>query len=958
MKKKHLSLAMAFLLATVTLFGGLFVANRSASAATLSFGAAEDFYMDGGVKQEDGLLKVRQLKASGGSEVDSNTIVSYLRFNVTGVTGTVTAANLKLFVENSGDPAFRVYGATGSSLNPLPTGTLLYSETSPYPTYGYHTWATFDLSSLITGNGSYVVVIKGTNGVSDVHFHSSDSTTSTWRPTLEVTTSGTDTTPPGTVTGLSAGATTSSAVALSWTAPSDNIGVTGYEVVYRTDSTTITSGNWGSATLASPQPTGTPKPAGQTESFTVSNLSSNTTYRFSVRAKDAAGNLSTTAATNVTATTTGTNTAPSQITGFTKGAVTDTTVAFTWTAPTNPGLPTDHYEIRYRTDGNSVTDGNWGSSTAVSPQPSGTPTSFTVSNLTANTTYKFAIRAYDSDGLYSPASANQTATTTNTTGNAITDLHDVRPETKSFYVTLAWTKPANVASYDLRYSKSAINASNWDSATKVPFVDVQTGTTQTKAVSGLDPSTTYHFAIKWTNTSGVVSSLSSDYTASTNARTCTTTWTISTGTLDATDLPGGSVICLQPGDWQFVAIKNINAKSTASPDAPIQIINDGGLVNIVTTSQTAAFGVKIENSKYFQLTGSGGGTSLKYGIKVRNDNSVAVQVKSMSTDYEVDHIYAWNTNPNPSPNVKTGSQGFMLKNDPQCNVSDWASGFVQRNTSVHDNQANGVGGEGFYIGSSFYTNGETGSCNGQSYIMPNPIEGLRVYNNITENTGWDGIQVGSATQDVEIYDNQIHNFATKNVDGQKQGIQINSGTTGLIYRNYIDTGTGNAIQMKGRGHNYVFNNVMVNPGEWGVYVMGQTPENNPTDPVYDYGPMYFINNTIISPNTGGFFLQKTAKTQGNAAYNNIIQLDSGTRYFDHDLDATVTLTDDHNLKVNSPSAVHFTNGYHLSSTWTGAGGAIDTGLNVSAYGVTSDYEGIPRPFGSGYDMGAYEYHTP
>ncbi|MET9629291.1 discoidin domain-containing protein [Lentzea sp. NPDC006480] len=79
-----------------------------------------------------------------------------------------------------------------------------------------------------------------------------------------------DTTPPSTPTGLASTGTTSSSVGLQWTASTDNVGVTGYEV--------LRDGNV----------VGTP--AGTT--FTDSNLASGTTFTYTVRARDLAGNVS------------------------------------------------------------------------------------------------------------------------------------------------------------------------------------------------------------------------------------------------------------------------------------------------------------------------------------------------------------------------------------------------------------------------------------------------------------------------------------------------------------------------------------------------------------------------------------------------------------------------------------------------------------------------------------------
>ncbi|MBA9050024.1 endo-1,4-beta-xylanase [Streptomyces murinus] len=91
---------------------------------------------------------------------------------------------------------------------------------------------------------------------------------------------GTDTTAPTAPTGLAVSATTSSSVSLKWTASTDNVGVTGYDV-YR-----------GSTKVGSTTST----------SYTDSGLSASTAYSYTVKAKDAAGNVSA-ASSAVTATT-------------------------------------------------------------------------------------------------------------------------------------------------------------------------------------------------------------------------------------------------------------------------------------------------------------------------------------------------------------------------------------------------------------------------------------------------------------------------------------------------------------------------------------------------------------------------------------------------------------------------------------------------------------------------------
>ncbi len=94
-----------------------------------------------------------------------------------------------------------------------------------------------------------------------------------------------DTSTPAAVTDLATGVVTSSSVVLSWTAPGDD-GSAGtassYDVRYSTS--TITEANWASATQASGEPS--PQVAGSAESFTVTGLSSGTTYYFAIKTSD------------------------------------------------------------------------------------------------------------------------------------------------------------------------------------------------------------------------------------------------------------------------------------------------------------------------------------------------------------------------------------------------------------------------------------------------------------------------------------------------------------------------------------------------------------------------------------------------------------------------------------------------------------------------------------------------
>ncbi|HEU5309865.1 MAG TPA: fibronectin type III domain-containing protein [Candidatus Eisenbacteria bacterium] len=104
-------------------------------------------------------------------------------------------------------------------------------------------------------------------------------------------TTGGDNTPPSAVADLSVTGATGTTLALRWTAPGDD-GTTGtatsYDIRYSTS--TITSGNWNSATQASGEPA--PAAGGTVQTFTLNGLQSGRTYYVAIRATDNGGNQS------------------------------------------------------------------------------------------------------------------------------------------------------------------------------------------------------------------------------------------------------------------------------------------------------------------------------------------------------------------------------------------------------------------------------------------------------------------------------------------------------------------------------------------------------------------------------------------------------------------------------------------------------------------------------------------
>jgi hypothetical protein len=84
-----------------------------------------------------------------------------------------------------------------------------------------------------------------------------------------------------------------------------------------------------------------------------------------------------------------------------------------------------------------------------------------------------------------------------------------------------------------------------------------------------------------------------------------------------------------------------------------------------------------------------------------------------------------------------------------------------------------------------------------------------VYNNITDSTGWDGIQV-AMTRYHRVYNNKVSNYGLKKDYNQMFGIIIGGPCMGEVYNNIINTGSGSAIQCFGI-QNRFYNNLIIKP---------------------------------------------------------------------------------------------------------------------------------------------------
>jgi hypothetical protein len=400
---------------------------------------------------------------------------------------------------------------------------------------------------------------------------------------------------------------------------------------------------------------------------------------------------------------------------------------------------------------------------------------------------------------------------------------------------------------------------------------------------------------------------------------CDTIISKTTFRLDATNLPAGSVVCLDTGiRRRSLLVLNLNG----TKQDKITIKNRCGGRTIFELADTINYGILIQNSsKHFRLTGTGSADF--YGI-LMNGAANSIQIGGLSTDFEVDHIEIKNS----------GFSGIMAKSNNSGRGS-----FVMKNVSFHDNYVHHtISGEGFYIGNTSW------QVNGNQH----DIDSLELYNNITDSTGSEGIQVGCTySGNAKIYNNRISNSGYNPFEQfQSNGIQLGNGFSGRCYNNYIENAGSNGIIVLGVGGVYVYNNVIVRPKGRGLYTGPATAEPGRT--------FNYVQNTIIMPDnvSPAFQINVNGKPCYINILNNAIRISDSTHDNVYDIESGIT-TIDGNVVRENVSEFNFENAAAGNYDLLTGSPAINAGVNIDSMGITTDFENRPRPVGA-YDAGAYE----
>jgi parallel beta-helix repeat protein len=317
------------------------------------------------------------------------------------------------------------------------------------------------------------------------------------------------------------------------------------------------------------------------------------------------------------------------------------------------------------------------------------------------------------------------------------------------------------------------------------------------------------------------------------------------------------------------------------------------------------------------------------------------------------------------------------------------------NLKVHNNTMGGImfcGGEEPYAGYNFIVrNSEVYNNHGAHHGIKFSGDPRAIYNgehihdsiienNLVYNNDELGIHNSSGNYNIIIRNNIVHDNGRQGIAGNQVWDSIYANNT--VYSNgKLDSTSADGIVIWSSRNITITGNMIYNNPGYGIEIPSALGDGKPANPIVTNNVIYnnlggiqfsapvsggVIYNNIIASNTrAGLFFYST--TTGNTVKNNIFyqntnQLwDSSGNTYDYNLyypNISFASKGIHDIS-GDPMFIDFANvilslrNYHLKSTSP----AIDAGYNLGSL-VTNDFDGITRPRGSGYDIGAYEFSSP
>ena len=338
----------------------------------------------------------------------------------------------------------------------------------------------------LTASTSYNYRVRAVDAANNLGAYSNTSSATTQAPP--------DTTPPDAPATLTSSVVSDTQINLSWSAATDNVGVTGYRVER--------CSGVGCTTFAQiATPTGT--------SFNDTGLTASTSYSYRVRAVDAANNLGAfSIASSATTQAPPDTTPPSAPATLTSSVVSDTQINLSWVAATD-----DVGVTGYRVERCSGT-----SCTTFTQIATPTGTTYNDTGLAASTSYSYRVRAVDAAnnlGAFSNTSSATTQAPPDTTPPSApaTLTSSVVSDTQINLSWVAATDDVGVTGYRVERCSAA-------SCTTFAQIATPAGTTYND--TGLAASTSYSYRVRAIDAANNLGAFSSTSSATTQAPPDTT----------------------------------------------------------------------------------------------------------------------------------------------------------------------------------------------------------------------------------------------------------------------------------------------------------------------------------------------------------------------------------------------------------------------------------------------------
>jgi parallel beta-helix repeat protein len=304
--------------------------------------------------------------------------------------------------------------------------------------------------------------------------------------------------------------------------------------------------------------------------------------------------------------------------------------------------------------------------------------------------------------------------------------------------------------------------------------------------------------------------------------------------------------------------------------------------------------------------------------------------------------------------------GLEVKDQPRAGIRAAVSDFITiKNNYCHNNYRWGIF-TGFTDDVTIQNNTCSYSEDEHGIYVSNSSDRPVIVNNHSFNNngcgihmngdismGGDGIISNATVSGNIIHDNGLGGGSAINMDGVQDSEIFNN----LIYNNHA---TGIAMYQidggDGSKNNKVYNNTVINPSDarWNILVVDGSTGNT------------LYNNILINHHSfrGSIAIDAASTTGFISDYNILVN-----RLSNDDGNSNMTLTQWQALGYDLNSMIadlesqifvdHLTGNFHLLQNAK----AVDAGTNLVLPIVFEDLDNIPRPQGSGFDIGAYEYNT-